>query len=46
MIPPDVASRLRSVLPETATLQNTDQNRAPLPAQRVPDVLSNLTLIS
>lgn len=42
MIPPDVASRLRSVLPETATLQTAEQNRAPLPAQRVPDVLSNL----
>lgn len=42
MIPPDVASRLRSVLPETATLQTAEQNRAPLPVQRVPDVLSNL----
>lgn len=41
MIPPDVASSLRLVLPDTSALQN--QQTAPVPgAQRIADVLSNL----
>ncbi len=40
MIPPDVASSLRLVLPDTSALQS--QQTAPVPAaQRVADVLSN-----
>jgi len=40
MIPPDVASSLRLVLPDTSALQN--QQTAPVPAaQRLADVLSN-----
>ncbi|MBU1364319.1 MAG: flagellar hook-length control protein FliK [Gammaproteobacteria bacterium] len=40
MIPPDVASSLRLVIPDTGALQN--QQTAPVPAaQRVADVLSN-----
>ena len=40
MIPPDVASSLRLVLPDTNALQS--QQTAPVPAaQRIADVLSN-----